>query len=309
MLERCRILSAAALDGREGAAFSLDWKQPDRGPIEAYFGIPEVNRELRVRTAIDAEKRRAQDEQLFAYESIDPTGLRWTTAIDLDHVPEHDRGAVIRELSRVLSAGLFGIGKTKAHMQAALGERIAAKFPSSSDPSANDEIVVQPRRPLCLAFPDLRLTGGKRSRTGTRPVRPEHVRAIYKSVWSELSGDALEFEYGFCQQTFAGGLYLHKRFRSGAMYRPWLLTAPGSVFVLRVSDHQRARDCLDRWLRTGLPISPSVTAFYALDADQFEHWKQCTWVPKTASAKSASTCTVIGVIDSWRLTGKCRLYY
>jgi hypothetical protein len=44
--------------------FAIDWK--NGGSVQAEFGWAELQRELRVRTAIDRERRRAKDDQLFA---------------------------------------------------------------------------------------------------------------------------------------------------------------------------------------------------------------------------------------------------
>lgn len=90
-------------------AFQIDWKT-GRDP-----GWPKLKTELRVRSAIDGAKRRAEDEKLFAYKMLIPKGVRWLGRVDLSNVPEADRSSVAGELRDVLRHGLFALGKTKAH--------------------------------------------------------------------------------------------------------------------------------------------------------------------------------------------------
>jgi len=52
--------------------FQPDWK--DWTTVNTDFGWPKVRKELRVRTAIDANARRAKTGNLFAYETVVPDG-------------------------------------------------------------------------------------------------------------------------------------------------------------------------------------------------------------------------------------------
>ena len=93
-------------------AFDIDWK--DRSDVDALFGRPKLKRELRVRTAIDSDKRRSEKEKLFAYEMVVPNGASWHGYIDL---PDDIAGETARteaHLRSLLHNGIFGMGKTGA---------------------------------------------------------------------------------------------------------------------------------------------------------------------------------------------------
>jgi hypothetical protein len=255
-------------------AFQTDWKG-EWGIAGSYFGHCKVGRELRVRTQIDAEKRRALDENLFAYESLDPTDLEWRTVLDLVHVPAERRKAVREELSALLAHGIFGMGKTKARMGASVREEIPPHFASSIAPC--DPLVVQVQTPVLLGLP----AEWEAARSAAQ------VHAIYSRAWSELSSGALKLSHYFATQEMAGGLYLHKRFRPTAdEYQPWLLTGAGSVFVFEAAAPP-ATALLDLWLQTGLPIAPSLREHYGLEGDQFDHWERCPFVPENGFGEIA----------------------
>jgi hypothetical protein len=260
--------------GYRAPAFSIDWK--DSGAVDAFFGVQCPGRELRVRTAIDWKERRAQKEQLFAYEMIVPKGFRWMAAADLSAVAETERAQVLAELDALLSisrdtAGeraLPGLGKTKAKgrwtlAHPAAGEAAsaeAARFevsnvevmlrpqvPSSLEPIAGNLWVITLQTPALLCDPEtLNETSG-----------PDALHAAYATVWEQLSDGKLTLVRYFARQSLAGGEYLQQRFTAGGKqsvpYRPFLLTDAGSVFVLRDKAGD-ARGLVEAWLAAGLPL-------------------------------------------------------
>ena len=105
------------LVGGQAPAFAPDWK--DRGKVSAAFGHPRLDRDLRVRTAIDRETQAATEKQLFAYETVVPKPhLLWLGEIVIPaSIPAPDVRAVEEELGELITAFgdmLPGLGKTKA---------------------------------------------------------------------------------------------------------------------------------------------------------------------------------------------------
>lgn len=264
------------LIGDKAPAFRSDWKS-EWDTAKKYFGHCIVHKELRVRTQIDADKRRALDQNLFAYESLDPAGLEWRTALDLHYVPASQRAGICDELKTLLSYGIFGMGKTKARMDSQICNPISPRFASST--AAGPSLVIQLQTPALLGLPAEWQTARSAA----------DVHRIYSRAWRELSSKApLTLSHYFAEQELAGGLYLHRRFRpAGSAYQPWLLTSAGSVFVFEGSDRPEVRQLLDDWLRTGLPIAPSLREHYKLQGGDFDLWNQCPFVPENGFGELA----------------------
>ncbi len=93
------------LVGGEAPEFDIDWKKTPYGVKQ--FGWETIETELRVRTAIDPGKLRASDEQLFAYEMVNPDGFEWLGTADVSQVmDEKVRAAVTSELAALFRSGL-----------------------------------------------------------------------------------------------------------------------------------------------------------------------------------------------------------
>ena len=84
---------AVLLKNKPEPKFRIDWK--DDSGVREKFGWHEPDRELRVRTAIDPDRRRAAESQLFAHQMVSPQGCRWVSSIGLSSVPEADRKALL----------------------------------------------------------------------------------------------------------------------------------------------------------------------------------------------------------------------
>ena len=83
--------------------FRVDWK--DDSDVLAKFGWPDLKRELRVRTAIDGENRRAEDQQLFAYQMIVPDRNAWHASVILDGWPRKSARRLRLSLKRRWQTG------------------------------------------------------------------------------------------------------------------------------------------------------------------------------------------------------------
>jgi hypothetical protein len=247
--------------------FQPDWKYGKRKKARDLFGIPEeLPTELRLRTSIDKDKRRAKDEMLFGYESVMPEGFRWLANVDLFHVPEGERGRLLEELHDLLRSGLFGVGKNKALLRIEAGTALAQRF-ENQPVEAGKALVIQLQTPALLGRAD----AWQEARTA------EDVLSTYQNAWQERDA-RLHVKNYFAQQELAGGYYLHRRFGRGA-YQPWVLTTAGSVFVFEPPEAE-LQPILDEWLVTGLPLEAGETASYGLGDNRFQMWERCPYVPE-----------------------------
>ncbi len=253
------IIFSSEADGKQqfrAPSFAIDWKQ--QADVEAAFGwigedgkATSPRREVRVRTAIDADTRRAKDEQLFAYEMVIPAGFQWHGTVDLAKVGAEDRPQLLTELNALLSigraennsSGVQGFGKSKARGRVTVsGSILPEHVPSFLTPIEKDLWIIT------LQAPALLCDSGKLSETSGAT----QLRAAYAAVFKQLSAEKLELVRYFARQSLAGGEYLHKRFQGDKPYAAFLLTDRGSVFVLRQTEDATA--LLARWLEHGLPL-------------------------------------------------------
>lgn len=242
-------------------AFPLDWKKHDDALKQLDWVSPA--RELRVRTAIDSVKRTADrgesgnEGALFAWEMVHPfanddhkTPILWRTRIDLSGVA--DALATATALAQVL-VWLGFVSKTKAFCEV-LPEAVL-KAEGTPELKLDEPLVLSLQTPALLADP----------RFQADPSIPPHgaltaaeMLALYRAVWSELSGDSLILGHHFAQQHLAGGNHLYhyfqKKKKADQPYDPWLLTDAGSVFVFKVTNVDIAKEKLTTWLARGLPL-------------------------------------------------------
>ena len=209
------------LVGGEAPQFDIDWKKDPDG-LKQFGWDHRPKTELRVRTAIDPEKLRADDEKLFAYEMVNPEEFEWLGSVDVSQVSE--RARVANELAVLMESGLSGLGKTKTEVKVRCKERLfVPRVESSATAAAKGEWRVTLMTSALLNDP-ARLTES----TGNH----EELLEAYRETWTDLSCGAVKLERFFARQTLAGGHYLYKRFQRGDCL-PWLLTNAGSVFVLK----------------------------------------------------------------------------
>ncbi len=251
--------------------FSIDWKSYE--DVQNEFGWPDLYTELRVRTKINRERRKAEDEQLFAYEMVVPRDdIIWYGHIDLSEIPSDDRQAVESQLRGILRLRLQGMGKTKSQVEVKLHpEGTIRSFQASSAAPKNDTWIVTFQTPALLCDPTrLNETSGK-----------DDLFAAYQDVRDQLSNYSLRLVRFFAQQSLAGGFYLHNRFQSGKAYNPYLLTEEGSVFVLQANEDQGAdaQRCIEGWLKLGLPLPGWAVESYKRNGLTGNHWTNCAFLP------------------------------
>ncbi len=235
-------------------AFPIDWKE--FGDALGTLGQAWPARELRVRTAIDSEKRKGDEGKLFAWEMIHPfvdddkkTPVIWCSRIDLSRVDENSRAEVARTLTQAL-AHLSFLSKTKARCRVAIKAVKSPEPPSLQDGQTltlvlqTDALLADPR------FQEL----NNLPKSGA--ISADHMLGFYRDTWARLSDNSLVLSHYFAQQHLEGGNYLGIRFQKkhDRAYNPWLLTDAGSVFVFKVKNADTVRQKLQIWLPTGLPV-------------------------------------------------------
>jgi len=249
-------------------AYQPDWKSEAWSTMRQYFGLASPMRQVRIRTAIDRQKRRAMDQNLFGYESIEPRGLKWPFNIQLKHVPDQHRLAVYKQLQSLLQFGLMNVGKNKARMTVEFSDTLPCRFASEVDVSRT--VVVQLKSPA--------LIGASRQWQGLSTANEVHD--LYAEYFASQSDGSLSLVRHFARQEFWGGHYVYKRFKTGIPYQPWMLTCAGAVFVFEVRNATAAEGVLRSWLESGLPLTPEVVDEAELPNDRWRQWERCPFVPE-----------------------------
>ncbi len=264
-------------DGRV-PEFQVDWKAEE----DEHFGWPEINREIRVHTAIENDKNRHKHGSLFSYEMVVPDDLYWLGRVDLSRVDAKDRTRVTGQLKTVLQSGLASIGKTKSFLRC---ELIHQNKPASAVPekalqeTGNTVIFTLQTAALLLDYKEVQ----KVHQQG------ETLDKVYNAVWHELSDCSLQLKRFFARQSLSGGAYQYHHFQKGKAYRPWLLTTPGSVFVCtyKEEESEEVAKLVNEWRQLGLPLPPMVKEAYNLDDKKNPLWKQCPFLPENGYGEIA----------------------
>jgi hypothetical protein len=268
LYDALRKTEAELLAFEDAIQFSVDWKRPqDHRKWKA------VDKELRVRTAIHSENRRAADAELFAYEMLVTEDRTWIGSATLPAVE-----GLAQEFLTAIQHGLFGIGKTKAFA------KVDPKEERFVGPTFGDSVAITLQTSALICDPSRHLApGGSNGSSDAELMERE-----YRDAWSEMSEGSLELENYYHRCSLAGSEYLRRRFQTGLPYRPYLLTDPGSVFLLKVKDMDRAKRFLDDAAANGLRLSPSVRRFYELqNVPDSELWKRCPFLPENGYGEVA----------------------
>lgn len=234
------------LNGR-APKFSTDWKNPNDLLIAENLAPDRgfhFDTRTRTRTAIDPELGAALDGQLFSHSMVIPGDCRWRAVLDRGNA---DRDG-FRTLLAVLAEGLDGIGKSQARAEIRLSDApmpVAEPVPGHADLWA-----------VTLATPAM-------LNTPESLKAPEDLRTDYAAYWRHAAG--LELVNFFATQRLAGGYQAIRYPSRKDGYYPWLLTEPGSVFLLKGDGAG-----LPQLLRSNLPLPP-----WLADAN----WRSCPFVP------------------------------
>jgi hypothetical protein len=294
----------------EAPTFAVDWK--DSSDVQTPFGWPFLKQALRVRTAIKSEIRRADENQLFAYEVVIPDNeVAWYARLDLSDVPETDRPQVIQQLRSLLTPGVTGLGKTKAYTHIDLLPEPTIQAPKDHESQINPiegVWIVTLQTPALLCNPyELNVAQKEQSHRAKNSFwknwckktskndevhevnQADKLKQAYLNVWHQLSGDTLNLERFFASQSLAGGFYLWKRFQPAEAYQPYFLTDAGSVFVLRPQPgkEKEAQTCIEKWVKNGLPVPKWAITEYLLSEKPEEQWSSCPYIPQNGYGEIA----------------------
>jgi hypothetical protein len=237
------LLPGAQLVCGSAPEFLPDWKYKDSLKVREAFGWPDLPRERRTRTAIDPDKWRAEDMQLFSYGLVLPKKIAngkseefiWEGAIGLEEVPPADHAELRKELDELLACGLPNIGKTRATAHVTwLTEPTPLKIETRANSAGYHIITLQTD---CLM-------------TDPQALQKDSLQNAYEEFWRELSGGSLKLIRYFARQSLHGGFVAKRANKSN--YEPFLLTDRGSVFVLQATDADQAKLHLDDWRLKGL---------------------------------------------------------
>lgn len=234
--------------------FQTDWKHADWKAAWAAHRMSEDEpaRDVRTQTAIDPDTGGADEERLFSVSAVRPEGWRWILRLSasLEAVTADQRAWLLG----TLTSGLPDIGRTRAH---AFGKVVPGieQLPNTGAgiKGRADTYAFTLETPALLNdLAQLR-------------AAPD-VGRDYAAYWRHLGYRLLRF---FARQKLAGGHIALRYPQRDDAYEPYLLTEPGSVFLVERLDKPRHEPHdLARW---GLPLSRSVTR---------QHWKQCPFLPK-----------------------------
>ncbi len=297
-------LSNPCLINNKPPDFAMDWKY-DQNTLGEYpwpfirskdWGWATLKSEFRVRSAIDRESKRSQKGELFAYEQIIPEDQYWNAELDLSRIEDKAiRMDVLEQLQSLLQQGVIGLGKTKtpasiefvrqkSDKQKQHEQNIQSFFRSSLTPRKNpnerQQWVITLQTDALIGIPE-----NLDEKSGQ-----DDLRTMYKNAWKkELSDNSLELIRYFARQKFSGGRYRKAIFQQkDQLYRPWLLTEAGSVFVLQANGSiDAAQKKIEKWLEQGLPLSPKVIQYYSVSPEIDQQWQQCPFIPQNGYGEIA----------------------
>ena len=258
-------------------AFDIDWKEGVAKAVRKTYHWPVIARELRVRTAIDSVKRKAKDQDLFAWQMLKPYGIEWNATADSAALC----GPAREQLYRLLLLGLEPIGKTQARSSVAI-----------SPANQGAVVVTAPDYLVTLQTPALLIDPSRHLAPGGSigSAKEDDLRQEYEEVWTSLSHGSLELINYFQRCSLAGGEYYWRRFsKAKGQYKPYLLSDAGSTFLLKavVGQESEGLGKLNEWRSHGLPLSQEICAFYRIPNDVKVQWDHCPYVPQNGYGEIA----------------------
>lgn len=275
--------TAVLIEGYDHApAFAIDWK--GRSDVEKIFGWDKMpDHELRIRTAIDRDRRKAEDKKLFAYETVIPKDFKWASRIDLSRIADNSiKEKVELQLREILSLGLTGMSKTKISAKIDFpASELESKIESKCEPRGKNKYWV-----ITLQTPAILCNPANLNEAST----DKDLFSEYAAVWNQISGETLELSHFFAAQSLAGGYYLYKRFQDGKNYSPYLLTDAGSVFILTEVQNENidAKTKIEQWFKSGLEFPEWAKKQYGKNNQpDGDNWTNCPYIPENGFGEIA----------------------
>lgn len=262
-------INGPRLINEKAPSFFHDWKCKTWKAVCEKQAWGNTSTHLRVRTAIDEATRTAQDAKLFAYECRVPEkNTRWLADLSLAAIPESERGKVGEALQDLLQHGIGPIGKTDAWASISFSNNQAEVWPQQA--TLGKTVVVQ------LNTPALLIASGQVANQ-TDP----NLKALYTSLFDELSGPSLTLSHYYTCHSMAGGTFLHYKQKRMKNYQPYVLTDAGSVFVFAVNDEDKAKTILADWQAKGLPLPQAVKD------ERTDQWQHNPYLPQNGYGEIA----------------------
>lgn len=246
-------------EDQSAPAFSVDWKSSTLEGFDTDGKSP--RRELRLRTAIDSEQRRAKDEHLFGYELVHPFDsesgepLHWLGRIELSSIDSSLRSQIWNELQSAFDLLVFRIGKTKTRARFRLIDEQPQNVVKPIE-AGTEQLYVVTLQSNCL------LLDIEEIATAWEKDGKDKSTELYRSVFTELSNGSLSLRNRYALEELHGGFPVH-RAQKGS-YHPAILSQAGSVFVFSVLPGKEAdaAAAVGNWQLQGLPIPEWVAKEY-----------------------------------------------
>lgn len=269
-----------AMIGGRPAWFVGDWKSPWFEPGTKAAGYPTGQLRdpvARTHTEIHWDTGTAADHMLYTTlfqpaRETDGTPLEWDLDIDLGGLTDDQGRRLAQGLIDLLTTdGLYGVGGTGA--RATFTEDPGPIQPPHAAPvhGMADRFALMLETPAVLFDPRDAWLADQR----TVPAR-----TVYETAWAGLVPGARLLSF-FAAQSLAGGYIARRRRAYGKdCYVPFVLTDPGSIFLIEVKD-DAGRAALDHAVRFGL--APA-----AFGTEQVT-WKTCPYVPENGYGRVSTT--------------------
>ena len=216
------------------------------------------DRVFRLRTAIDENHRAAKKDRLFGISYCRTDEHIWRATITL---PEKNAAKILKALKIIMANGLAGIGRGGAYAKVRVRKG-----------KENDLIAGTPGKVVLTLQTEALLR---------RPIENHggDVTELYREAFRGLgiSGTGYELKAIFINEELRGGEFVARRL-GNAVYRPWLLTLPGSVFVFHRTNNAPGEDLdvLNSFLRDGIPPPIKTLDFYDLQPGD-DLYKTCPY--------------------------------
>ena len=291
----------------ESPAFAADWKSPHEKLVLKALGLEQElvqgqqeeqgsgqdqNRGPRhvsiVRNQIEPTSGAAAEAALFALDAIDPAGHEWRSNVTIDTGAlsnGEDPHAVLAQFRAVLELGLVGLGKTKARAEIKIFDQPwSRQFEDGQDDALGKKVQAGATIRLLLAS-NADLLGPVESLPGAGGA--SILGQLYQAYFDLLLGkDRLSLDDWFTQEALAGGRYIYRRYWDSGRedYRPHLMTAAGSLFVLTVNSSLKMEETealstgLDRIRKLGLPPGPLLAERDSERGQKETAWQRHPWL-------------------------------
>ena len=250
---------ACLIDGLPGD-HPIDWKSK---VFDIFAGKEtdddwddEIAEYPRTHVAIDADTLIAKDQALFSTISRGvlmadgKTKRKWRFTLDTGQIDDRDLAA---RLAAAFREGLDGVGRSSATASIDRFESVDCSEPEAVSGHGN-RYAVTLITPAIMADP----------RDQKTPIFD-----AYRAYWKRAAG--AELVNFFAHREMMGGYLAVRRRLFGSAYYPFVVTKPGSVFLLETDDPEKLKNCL----RYGLPVASLSGTRTALN------WRSCPFVPES----------------------------